>query len=127
MELNINSPVYYKDQYGIDNEVYRFTRRAYLFFQDKEYSRTVQIIGIVPVVAPVEVYAAGKYKDKVKFLCNKSVASVEIKMDFDRYHGADSAGKIRLTKEMILTAVKRVSSKVEFDFDKFREDLTNLQ
>ena len=32
MELNINSPVYFKDRYGIDDEVYKFCQRAYLFF-----------------------------------------------------------------------------------------------
>ena len=35
MELNINSPVYFKDHCGIDDEVYRFCQRAYLFFKDK--------------------------------------------------------------------------------------------
>lgn len=34
MAVNINSPVYYKDHYGIDNAVYRFTQRAYLFFKE---------------------------------------------------------------------------------------------
>ena len=37
MELNINSPVYFKDHYGIDDEVYKFCQRAYLFFKDKKY------------------------------------------------------------------------------------------
>lgn len=83
MELNTNSPVYYKDHYGIDNAVYRFTQRAQLLFKEKEYSSTLQIIGIVPIIAPQEVYAAGNYKERVKFLCGKSVASVEIRMDFD--------------------------------------------
>lgn len=68
MELNINSPVYYKDHYGIDNEVYRFTQRTQLFFKEKEYSNTLQIIGFVPIIAPQEVYAAGNYKERVKFL-----------------------------------------------------------
>lgn len=127
MELSINAPVYYKEHYGIDNEVYRFAQRAHSFFKNKEYSRTVQIIGIVPVIAPPEVYAAGNYKDRVKFLCNKSVASVEMHMDFDRYHNAGSAEKINQTKEMILAAVKRISSKVDFDYDRFRGDLASLQ
>lgn len=83
MELNINSPVYYKDHYGIDNGVYRFTQRAQLFFREKEYSNTLQIIGIVPIIAPQEVYAAESYKEQVRFLCGKGVASVEIKVDFD--------------------------------------------
>ena len=34
MDVNINSPVYYKDHYSIDNAVYRFTQRAYLFFEE---------------------------------------------------------------------------------------------
>ena len=94
MELNINSPVYYKDHYGIDNEVYRFCQRAYLFFKDKKYSNTLQTIGIVPIVAPQEIVDGENYKEKVKFLCNKSVASIEIKMDFDNYHNADSIERI---------------------------------
>ena len=31
MELNINSPVYFKDHYGIDDEVYKFCQRAYSY------------------------------------------------------------------------------------------------
>ena len=126
MELNINSPVYYKDYYGIDNAVYRFTQRAQLFFKEKEYSNTLQIIGIVPIIAPKEVYAAGNYKDRVKVLCGTSAASVEIKMDFDTYHNADSVGKIALTKDMLLTAAKRIKVKVDFDYDRFKDDLESL-
>ncbi len=127
MELNINSPVYYKNHYGIDNAVHRFTQRAQLFFKEKEYSNTLHIIGIVPIIAPQEVYAAGNYKERVRFLCGKSVASVEVKMDFDAYHNADSAGKIALTKDMLLTAAKRIKAKVDFDYDRFRDDLGSLQ
>lgn len=127
MEVNINSPVYYKDHYGIDNAVYRFTQRAHLFFKEKAYGDTLQIIGIVPIIAPQEVYAAGNYKERVRFLCGKSVASVEVKMDFDAYHNADSSGKIALTKDMLLTAAKQIKTKVDFDYDRFRDDLESLQ
>lgn len=127
MERNINSPVYYKDRYGIDNAVYRFTQRAQLFFKEKEYSDTLQILGIVPIIAPQEVYAAGNYKERVRFLCGKGVASVEVKIDFDAYHYADSAGKITLNKDMLLTAAKRIKAKVDFDYNRFRDDLESLQ
>ena len=127
MELNINSPVYYKNHYGIDNAVYRFTQRSQLFFKEKKYSNTLQIIGIVPIIAPQEVYAAGNYKERVKFLCGKSVASVEIRVDFDAYHNAGSSGKIALTKDMLLTAAKRIKTKVDFDYDRFKDDLESLQ
>ena len=126
IELNINSPVYFKDRYGIDDEVYKFCQRAYLFFKDKKYSNTLQIVGIVPIVAPQEIVDGENYKEKVKFLCDKSVASINIKMDFNDYYNADSIKRIELTKEMILTAVKCIITKVDFDYDKFKEDLISL-
>ena len=98
-----------------------------MFFKEKEYSNTLHIIGIVPIIAPQEVYAAGNYKERVRFLCGKGVASVEIKVDFDAYHNAGSSGKIVLTKEMLLTAAKRIKTKVDFDYDRFRDDLESLQ
>ena len=64
MELNINSPVYFKDHYGIDDEVYKFCQRAYLFFKDKKYSNTLQIIGIVPIVEPQEIVEGEKSADE---------------------------------------------------------------
>ncbi|WP_180994710.1 hypothetical protein [Clostridium sp. chh4-2] len=52
MELNINSPAYFTEHFGVDDEVYRFCQKAYIFFKGKEYSDILHIIGIVPVVAP---------------------------------------------------------------------------
>lgn len=127
MELNINSPAYFKEHYGIDDEVYKFCQKAYVFFKDKEYSNIIHIIGIAPVVAPREIYDSGKWKESTKFLCNKSIVCIAIRMDFENYYKADSLGKIEQTKEMILTAVKRIKSKGKFDYDKFKEDLLSLK
>ncbi|MDO4439475.1 MAG: hypothetical protein Q4B86_08580 [Eubacteriales bacterium] len=87
----------------------------------------MHIIGIVPVIAPSEVYDNGKWKEGTKFLCNKSVASITLRMDFESYYKADSLGKVEQTKEMVLTAVKQIKSKGKFDYDKFREDLLSLK
>lgn len=127
MELNINTPAYFKEHYGIDDEVYKFCQKAYNFFKDKEYSSTTHIVGIVPVAAPKEIYDSGKWKESIKFLCNKSVASITIRMNFEDYYKADSFGKIEQTKEMILTAVKRIKAKGKFDYERFREDFLSLK
>lgn len=127
MELNINSPAYFKEHYGIDNEVYRFCQKAYLFFKDKEYSDTLHIIGIMPIVAPQEIYESGKWKENIKYCCNKSVVCIAIRMDFENYYNADSLGKIEQMKEIILKAVKLIESKGKFNFDKFKKDFLSLE
>lgn len=48
-------------------------------------------------------------------------------MDFDDYYNADSIKRIELTKEMILTAVKHIITKVDFDYNRFKEDFMSLQ
>ena len=48
-------------------------------------------------------------------------------MNFDAYHNAGSSGKISLTKDMLLTAAKRIKAKVDFDYDRFKDDLESLQ
>ncbi len=127
MELNINSPAYFKEHYGVDDEVYKFCQKAYVFFKDKEYSDTLHIIGIIPVVAPQEIYDSGKWKENIKFLCNKSIVSITIRMNFENYYKADSLEKVEQTKEMILTAVKQIKSKSKFNYDKFKNDLLYLK
>ncbi len=126
MELNVNSPAYFKEHYGIDNEVYQYCQNLYLFFKEKEYSDSLHIIGIVPVAAPQEMYDSGKWKECVSFRNNKSCASITIRMDFEEYLQADSAQKMRLTREMILKAVKKVKLKGKFDFSQFEKDLLTV-
>lgn len=126
MELNINSPAYFKDHYGIDDEVYRFCQRVYLHFKDKEYSEVLHIIGIAPVVAPKELYEGGNWKEGLTWRCHNSCVAICIQMDFESYYNANSEEKVRLTKEMILKAIKKIKSKGKFDYDKFSKEFKNV-
>lgn len=122
MELNVNTPAYFNQHYGIDDEVYRFCQNAYMYFKDKEYSDVLHTIGIAPVAAPQELYDDGAWKESVKLISNKSVAMISIRMDFQEYYNADSAEKILLTKKRILKAVKKIKLKGIFDYDAFERD-----
>ena len=122
MELNINSPAYFKEHYGIDDEVYRFCQRAYMYFRDKEYSEILHTVGIVPVVAPKELYDGGAWKETCTWRCYNSCVAIRIRMDFETYYNANSEEKVRLTKEMILKAIKKVKSKGKFDYERFVTD-----
>lgn len=126
MELNINSPAYFKDHYGIDDKVYRFCREAYRYFKDKEYSEVLHIIGIIPVVAPQEIYESGAWKESVGFRCCNSSASITVRISFEDYYHADSKGKILLMKDAVLKAVKKVKTRGKFDYQVFEKDFEIL-
>ena len=126
MELSINSPAYFKEHYGINDDVYRYCQRLYEHFIDKNYSDKLSIIGIVPAVAPKDLYEEGLWEESTQIISAGKCAIVHIRMDFDSYYMADSEGKTELTKDMIIRAVKRVSLKENFDWEKFKYDLNSF-
>ena len=125
MELNINSPVYFTNHYGVDDEVYRYCQNLHNYFKTKEYSETLTIIGITPIVAPKEVYNQGLWKEKVQIISLKTCAIINIRIDFDCYYHANNDEKIELIKQMIIKAVKKIKTKGNFDFERFKNDLLN--
>ena len=127
MELNINSPAYFTDHYGIDEEVYKYCQQLHDFFRTREYSESMNIIGITHVIAPKEIYDQGMWKEKVQVVGLGSCAIIDIRMDFDNYYNADSNGKIELIQQMIIRAVRKIKSKGKFDWEKFRDDLLKYQ
>lgn len=127
MELNINSPAYFTNHYGIDDEVYKYCQQLHDFFRTREYSESMNIIGITPVIAPKEIYDQGMWKEKVQVVGLGSCAIIDIRMDFDNYYNADSNGKIELIQQMIIRAVRKIKSKGKFDWEKFRDDLLKYQ
>ena len=127
MELNINSPAYFTQEYGVDDEVYRYCQKCYLYFKDKEYSEVLKTIGICPIVAPDELCRQGAWKESIRFITHARVASIWIRIDFDQYYNATSEGRIMLMKDAILRAVKKTRSKGKFDYESFRRDLHDME
>ena len=127
MELNINSPAYFTNYYGVDDEVYSYCQNLHNFFKTKEYSETLTIIGITHIVAPKEIYNQGLWKEKVQIISLATCAIIDIRMDFESYYNADSKEKIELIKQMLIKAIKKVKSKGKFNWEQFREDLLNYK
>ena len=125
MELNINSPAYFTQQYGVNERVYWYCKKCHEYFKDKEYSETLRIIGICPQCAPKDLYQQGKWKEKVRLIGNGSCASIDIRIDFDQYYNVTDQGKV-IIRNTIMKAVKKVKAKGKFDYESFCRDLLNV-
>lgn len=126
MDLNINSPAYFSEHYGVDDDVYRFCQSSAAFFKDKEYSSSLHIIGITPACAPQEVYDSGLWKESVRLIGGEECAIITIRMDFNQYYKADSSEKILQLKETVLTAAKKIKSRCSFDYARFEQDMYKI-
>jgi len=126
LELNINSPTYFTQQYGVNERVYWYCKKCHEYFKDKEYSETLRIIGICPQCAPKDLYQQGKWKEKVRLIGNGSCASIDIRIDFDQYYNVTDEGKVIIIRNTIMKAVKKVKAKGKFDYESFCRDLLNV-
>ena len=96
MELNVNSPAYFTQQFGVDDEVYRMCWETREFLRDKEYSEVLRVIGILPVAAPEELFENGTWSEKVRFLNHQAVAAVRVKLDYERYRDGSSTTRVHM-------------------------------
>lgn len=124
MDLNINSPSYFTRQYGVIDEIYNMCRDIRYWVKDKHYSPIVDIVGIVPIIAPKEVIHGGLYKEEKKCEAKAGFASVSLQIDYETYVCADIDEKKKLIINNVLASVKVIHNRAKIDFDKFRKDIT---
>lgn len=123
MEININSPRYYKDIYGIDNEIYQLCQNIHIFFKEKKYSELINIVGIVPIIAPQEFINQGKYKEKKFCSTTYGFADVQLFIDYNSYvNGSIEEKKVYIITN-VLKSVKAIKSKGKIDYKLFESDM----
>ena len=123
MELNINSPAYYKEVYGIDSEIYSLCQSLYQYFKEKKYSNLIDTIGIIPIIAPKELIEKGIYKEVKRCFVSYGFADVNLFIDYKTYVDADMEEKKSLIVKNVLTSVKSIKTKGKIDYDAFVNDM----
>lgn len=123
MDLNINSPSYYTQEYGIDDDIYQMCRQLSDAVKQKKYSDTLNIIGIIPIIAPLSVIEKGLCKEHKKCEPRYGFASVSLQIDFEEYVNADISGKKKLIINNILKSVKAISKKGKVNYCLFENDV----
>ena len=123
MDLNINSPSYYTQEHGVEDDIYWMCRDLSAYVKEKKYSDAINIIGIVPIIAPASVLEKGLCKAHKKCEPQFGFASVSLQIDYEEYVKTDTANKKRLIIDNILESVKSVSKKEKINYSLFEEDV----
>jgi len=127
MILNINSPAYYTNVFGVDDAVNDYFKKLAVFFRDKNYGQTVNTIGIVPIIAPKNEIEKGLWKEYCKVDVKYDYASISLQIDYDKYIGANEKGKIELLRDNIDKSINKISRKANINYIAFMEDLLSIE
>lgn len=123
MELNINSPSYYTQNFGVIDEIYWLCRDLSLFVKNKQYSDFINIIGITPIIAPDSIIEKGLCKDVKKVELKYGFAAISLKIDFNEYVNSNLDGKKLLIVNNILQSIKAIHKRAKFDYIRFENDI----
>lgn len=123
MDLNINSPAYYTQKFGVEDEIYWFCRELACFVKEKNYSDVITTIGFVPIIAPREELEKGLWKETKKCEPKYRVASVSLQIDYEKYVDANMDEKKALIMKNVVDSVKAIKTKGKIDFNLFKEDM----
>ena len=126
MDLNINSPMYYTDEYGVDDEIYWTCRELAKWVKDKKYSNYVNIVGIVPIIAPKDIIEKGVCKEHKKCEAKYGFASVSLQINYEEYVAGDISVKKSMIIKNVLESVKAVSKRGKIDYNVFESDVTEF-
>lgn len=123
MELNINSPAYYTQKFGVNDDLYNMCKNIHLFLKDKNYSNKIQIVGLIPIIAPQQELAQGKWKENIKFDFKANLVIISKRIDYDAFVPADILKKKELMLKCIFDSIVDIKKKGKFDADTFKTDV----
>jgi len=116
MILNINSPAYYTQKFGVDSELYALSRKISKSVQNKKYSDVIDTIGIVPIIAPKELLEDGLFKEKVHVSKSYKFADVELQINYDEFINSNDETKKKLYITNIIDSIKVLEKRLKRDF-----------
>lgn len=119
MVLNINSPSYYTEKFGIIDEIYNLCKNIRKEVKDKTYSNIVDTIGIVPIIAPDII----DIKETKKYSLTYGFVFVSLKIDYNKFVYSNIEQKKKLIIENILLSIKVIHKKAKIDYKQFELDI----
>lgn len=123
MELNINSPAYYKNIFGVDDDIYQMCRMISSYMKDKNYSDFITSVGVCPIVAPRQELDKGLWKETKKCELKYGFASVCLQIDYELYVESTIDEKKSLIVKNVVDSIKAIKTKGKIDFKLFESDM----
>ena len=101
----------------------KYLEEISLYFNDKEYSKIINKIRIVPIVMPEAEKINGAGEEFIKCWPSSFDAAISHSIDYDTYIYASSGERKALLVKNILICMKLIENKAKLDYSAFEKDM----
>ena len=125
MNFRINSPSYYTQIHGIDDEIYKMCLVLSKNIDVTRYTAELDSIAITPIVAPIEETNDGKWKEVKIVSLSYRYADISLQIDYQKYVFSDLLCKKELLIDNLLKSLLVVKKKLgkRFDYNNIEKDI----
>ena len=127
INLFINSPSYYTEEYGVMDDIYNLCKLISDRIDITLYTDALDTIGITPIIAPKQVLDSGCMEVKMISMRYR-MANISLYCDYNNFIKADLALKKVMIAENIINSLyvikKRLKNK--FNYTQIVNDIKNL-
>lgn len=125
MRLQMASPVYYRQIYGLDYEIAYMCKEIGEYVEEIEYGSNDLIISIEPIIVPLGILEFGFWRERTKMESYVNRILVDKYIDYERYVRGDFEERKKLMIGNILRSVKSIKGKCNINYDDFEKDILN--
>lgn len=127
INLFINSPSYYTEEYGVMDDIYSLCKLISDRIDITLYTDALDTIGITPIIAPKQVLDSG-CKEVKMISMRYRMANISLYCDYNNFIKADLALKKVMIVENIIDSlyVIKKSLKNKFNYTQIVNDIKNL-
>lgn len=127
MNLFINSPSYYTEEYGVMGDIYNLCKLISDRIDITLYTDALDTIGITPIIAPKQVLDSG-CKEVKMISMRYRMANISLYCDYNNFIKADLALKKVIIVENIIDSLYVIKKglKNKFNYTQIVNDIKNL-
>ena len=128
MNLFINSPSHYTQEYGVVDEIYNMCLIISQNVDIKLYTECLDTIGITPMIAPNDILNSGEWKEVKYISLSYRMANISLISDYDAFLKGDVDMKKSIIVENILQSLKVIKKRLKgkFDYEQIEQDIKRL-
>ena len=117
MNLFLNSPSHYTQEFGVIEEVYMMCEYISQNIDVRNYTNNLDTIGIMPMIAPSEIIEEITWKEIIYVSPRFRMANIAICSDYEQFCYADLKDKMDIILVNILDSLKLIKKKLRGNFD----------
>lgn len=126
MDLQIASPLFHRNMYGIDYRIAHMCKDIDKYVRKIEYGSGDIVITIEPMIVPFEILQFGFWPERISTISLGECVIVCKRINYEKYVKGDFEERKKLMLGNVFRSIRSIKGKCNIDYDRFEKDILDM-